>query len=72
VESFLNYCPRCGKQDIDAERHGSPGIGMCRACGTLFSVMSVRMGEKVVPVSPEAHPVAGAEPAPAAKKNSES
>ena len=50
MENFLNYCPRCGKSNIDSERHGSPGIGLCNDCGTLFSVMSVKMGEHVVPL----------------------
>ena len=47
---YLNFCPRCGRQDLDREGHGSQGTALCRACGTLFSVMSVRFGEKVVPV----------------------
>lgn len=51
MEGYLNYCPRCGKSSIDADRHGSPGIGLCRDCGTLFSVMSVKLGEKLVPLT---------------------
>ena len=50
MESVLNYCPRCGRSDIDRDRHGSPGIGVCRDCGTLFSILSVRLGEKVIPL----------------------
>ena len=51
MDGYLNYCPRCGKSDIDLDRHGSPGVGFCRDCGTLFSVMSVKLGEKVVPLA---------------------
>lgn len=50
VEDVLNYCPRCGKQDIDPDRHGSQGIGLCRGCGTLFSILSVRVGDLTVPI----------------------
>lgn len=63
MESVLNYCPRCGKQDIDTDKHGATGTGICRACGTLFSVLSVRMGQKDIPV---AQPV----PAPQTKPRS--
>lgn len=55
VEEVLNYCPRCGKQDIDPDRHGSQGIGLCRACGTLFSILSVRMGDLTVPIGKATH-----------------
>lgn len=48
---FLNFCPRCGRQDLDREEHGSPGTALCRACGTLFSVLSVLFGEKQVVVA---------------------
>jgi len=56
VENVLNYCPRCGKQDIDVEKHGAAGTGMCRSCGTLFSVLSVRMGQTDVVVAPAPPP----------------
>lgn len=49
---YLNYCPRCGRQDLDREAHGSPGTAECRSCQTLFSVLSVRLGEKRVVVLP--------------------
>lgn len=45
---YLNFCPRCGRQDLDREVHGSPGTAMCGACGTLFAILSVRFGEKMV------------------------
>ena len=48
---YLNFCPRCGRQDLDREEHGSPGTALCRSCGTLFSVLSVRFGEKTVRVT---------------------
>lgn len=55
VDEVLNYCPRCGKQDIDPDRHGSQGIGLCRDCGTLFSILSVRMGNLTVPIVKVTH-----------------
>lgn len=68
MESFLNFCPRCGKQNIDPDRHGSPGIGFCNDCGTLFSVMSVKLGEKLVPLAGgQSDPVGPKDPAPPAK-----
>jgi len=45
---YLNFCPRCGRQDLDREVHGSPGTAMCGTCGTLFAILSVRFGEKMV------------------------
>jgi hypothetical protein len=62
VENFLNYCPRCGKSNIDSQSHGSPGIGLCNDCGTLFSVMSVKVGKNVVPLVKSPLPLA--EPPP--------
>lgn len=47
---YLHFCPRCGRQDLDRESHGSPGTALCNACGTLFSIMSVRFGEKMVAI----------------------
>ena len=34
------HCPRCGRESVDAKRHGSPGNGVCTRCGTLFSVLA--------------------------------
>ena len=67
MESFLNFCPRCGKKNIDPDRHGSPGIGFCNDCGTLFSVMSVKLGEKLVPLASAVDPVGAKDPVPPAK-----
>jgi hypothetical protein len=50
-DEYLNFCPRCGKSDIDREGHGSPGIGVCRDCGTLFSILSVKLGQRLVQVA---------------------
>lgn len=55
---YLNFCPRCGRQDLDRDGHGSPGTALCRACGTLFSVLSVRFGEKMVVLSGDTAKVA--------------
>ena len=55
MEDFLSFCPRCGKKDIDPDRHGSQGIGLCRGCGTLFSILSVRMGDLTVPIVKATH-----------------
>lgn len=61
MQSVLNFCPRCGKQDIDTERHGSPGNGVCRACGTIFSVLSVpTTGEHAIPADLQAENAARA------------
>jgi hypothetical protein len=49
-KSYLHFCPRCGRQDLDRESHGSPGTALCNGCGTLFSILSVRFGEKMVAV----------------------
>lgn len=45
---YLHFCPRCGRQDLDRDVHGSPGTALCKACGTLFAILSVRFGEKMV------------------------
>lgn len=47
---YLHFCPRCGRQDLDRESHGSPGTALCNGCGTLFAILSVRFGEKTVAV----------------------
>jgi hypothetical protein len=48
---YLNFCPRCGRQELDREVHGSPGTALCKGCGTLFAILSVRFGEKMVVLS---------------------
>ena len=48
---YLNFCPRCGRQDLDREEHGSPGTALCNACGTLFSILSVRFGERMIVIA---------------------
>lgn len=48
---YLNFCPRCGRQELDREVHGSPGTAMCGTCGTLFAILSVRFGEKMVVIA---------------------
>jgi hypothetical protein len=61
---YLHFCPRCGRQDLDRESHGSPGTALCNACGTLFSIMSVRFGEKMVPIEKAAKVASGTGPVP--------
>ena len=48
MENDLHFCPRCGRQDLDRESHGSPGTALCNGCGTLFAILSVRFGEKKI------------------------
>lgn len=50
-KGYLHFCPRCGRQDLDREAHGSPGTALCNACGTLFSILSVRFGQKMVVIA---------------------
>lgn len=57
---YLHFCPRCGRQDLDRDVHGSPGTALCRACGTLFAILSVRFGEKMVVLSNQDAKVASA------------
>jgi hypothetical protein len=40
MDELLRYCPRCGGTDIDHESYGSPGTAICRACQTIFTIVS--------------------------------
>ena len=54
ADEFAKFCPRCGKSSIDRESHASPGVGLCKDCGTLFAVLTVKVGGKVIRLRPEA------------------
>ncbi|MEZ4367494.1 MAG: hypothetical protein R2939_14645 [Kofleriaceae bacterium] len=41
ADDVLRYCPCCGGADLDLTSHGDPGTGVCRACGAVFTVLSV-------------------------------
>ncbi len=48
MNQFLNFCPRCGKQNLDTNVHGSPGTAICRDCETMFAVLSAKLGKRRV------------------------